>query len=222
MLSSYHPQTQFFEGAFLNDGKGLNNWDIFTHKPGTILDGTNGDIAVDRLMDLMNYIGVNSCRFSISWARILPRIQPFVTLSHYDVPQELEDIWILAKFPTAVSSICSLASTLVQDQEDFRYYANICFKFFGDRVKYWSTFNEPNVVAIRGYMSGIHSPSHCSLPFGNCTVGDSEREPFIAAHNIILSHPAAANIYRTKYQVFIECLVLDSIPTHKFSRIIYL
>ncbi|ONI10039.1 hypothetical protein PRUPE_4G024300 [Prunus persica] len=23
-----------FEGAFLNDGKGLNNWDVFTHKPG--------------------------------------------------------------------------------------------------------------------------------------------------------------------------------------------
>ncbi|KAM5588640.1 hypothetical protein ABKV19_006880 [Rosa sericea] len=49
-------------------------------------------------------------------------------------------------------------------------------------------------------MSGIHPPSHCSLPFGNCTVGDSEREPFIAAHNTILSHAAAVNIYRTKYQ----------------------
>lgn len=23
-----------FEGAFLSDGKGLNNWDVFTHKPG--------------------------------------------------------------------------------------------------------------------------------------------------------------------------------------------
>ncbi|KAK2454821.1 beta-glucosidase [Trifolium repens] len=36
-----------FEGAFLSDGKGLNNWDVFTHKPGTIMDGTNGDVAVD-------------------------------------------------------------------------------------------------------------------------------------------------------------------------------
>lgn len=86
-------------------------------------------------------------------------------------------------------------------REDFRYYADICFKFFGDRVKYWSTFNEPNVLAIRGYRSGIYPPSHCSLPFGNCISGDSEREPFIAAHNIILSHAAAVNIYRTKYQV---------------------
>jgi beta-glucosidase/6-phospho-beta-glucosidase/beta-galactosidase len=23
-----------FEGAYLSDGKGLNNWDVYTHKPG--------------------------------------------------------------------------------------------------------------------------------------------------------------------------------------------
>lgn len=201
----------------MSDGKGLNNWDIFTHKPGNILDGTNGDIAVDQYhlyqedLDLMNYIGVNSYRFSISWARILPKgrfgkvnragvdhynkfidalllrgIQPFVTLTHYDIPQELEDRYRSWLSPEV--------------QEDFRYYANTCFKFFGDRVKYWVTFNEPNVVVIRGYRSGIYPPSRCSFPFGNCTSGDSEVEPFIAAHNIILSHAAAVNIYRTKYQ----------------------
>ncbi|KAK8974099.1 hypothetical protein V6N11_064587 [Hibiscus sabdariffa] len=146
-----------FEGAFLSDGKGLNNWDIFTHKPGNIMDGSNGDIAVDHYhryqedLDLMQHIGVNSYRFSISWARILPKgrfgsvnkagimhynklintfllkghslvstsplcyldsniciryasdtriitlgnfisgIQPFVSLTHYDIPQELEN-----------------------------------------------------------------------------------------------------------------------------------
>lgn len=67
-----------FEGAYLSDGKGLSNWDIFSHEagktillwkiiifllgstintitkltlmiqlPGNILDGSNGDIAVD-------------------------------------------------------------------------------------------------------------------------------------------------------------------------------
>ncbi|MED6211012.1 hypothetical protein PIB30_069572 [Stylosanthes scabra] len=67
-------------------------------------------------IDLMEDLGVNTYRFSISWARILPKgrfgkvnvaginyynrlidalllkgIEPFVTLSHFDFPQELED-----------------------------------------------------------------------------------------------------------------------------------
>lgn len=86
-------------------------------------------------------------------------------------------------------------------RDDFRYYADICFKYFGDRVKHWVTFNEPNVVVIRGYRSGIYPPSRCSGSFGNCSKGDSEREPFIAAHNIILSHIAAFDLYQTKYKV---------------------
>ncbi|TYI78012.1 hypothetical protein E1A91_D06G181200v1 [Gossypium mustelinum] len=205
-----------FEGAFLSDGKGLNNWDVFTHKPGNIMDGSNGDTAVDHYhlyqedLDLMQDIGVNSYRFSISWARILPKgrfgsvnkagihhynklinslllkgIQPFVSLTHYDIPQELEN-----RYGAWLSS---------QVQEDFKYHADICFKYFGDRVKYWTTFNEPNVAVIRGYRSGIYPPSRCSSSFGNCSNGDSVKEPFIAAHNIILSHAAAVDVYRTKF-----------------------
>ncbi|KAJ6925549.1 beta-glucosidase 46-like isoform X1 [Populus alba x Populus x berolinensis] len=159
-----------FEGSYLSDGKGLSNWDIHTHTPGKIIDGSNGDTATDQYhlyledIDLMGSLGLSSYRFSISWARILPRgrfgdinkagisyynklidslllkgIQPFVTLVHYDIPEELEE----------------------------RY-------------------------------GGWLSP-RCH-PFGNCTHGDSEKEPFIAAHNMILAHATAVGVYRTKYQ----------------------
>ncbi|KAI3795698.1 hypothetical protein L1987_38355 [Smallanthus sonchifolius] len=206
-----------FEGGYLADGKGLSNWDIFSHEPGNIADGSNGDIAVDHYhrylkdVELMEYIGINTYRFSISWARILPNgrfgnvniagikhydklinaligkgIQPFVSLTHYDIPQELED-----RYGGWLSP---------QIRKDFAYYASICFKYYGDRVKYWATLNEPNVVAIRGYRSGIYPPARCSASFGNCSSGDSEREPFIAAHNMILSHSAAVDLYRAKYQ----------------------
>ncbi|XP_065877280.1 beta-glucosidase 46-like isoform X2 [Euphorbia lathyris] len=156
-------------------------------------------------------LGVNSYRFSISWARILPKgrfgdvnfvgiryynklidalllkgIQPFVTLVHFDLPQELE-----ARYKGFLSS---------ESQKDFGYYANICFKYFGDRVKLWATFNEPNYQVILGYRSGQFPPSRCSSYFGNCTEGNSENEPFVAAHNIILSHATAVQIYRTKYE----------------------
>ncbi|XP_009624454.2 beta-glucosidase 18 [Nicotiana tomentosiformis] len=206
-----------YEGAFLSDGKGLNNWDLFTHEAGHIKDGSNGDVAVDHYnryledVKLMADMGVNSYRFSISWARILPKgifgdvnmagiehynklidallqkgIQPFVTLTHYDIPQELEDRyggWLSSRI-----------------QDDFSYFADICFKYFGDRVKHWVTMNEPNLMADRGYRTGIYPPARCSGIFGNCSAGDSEREPFIAAHNMILSHAAAVSIYRTRYQ----------------------
>ncbi|KAK7264482.1 hypothetical protein RJT34_32091 [Clitoria ternatea] len=129
-----------YEGAYLSDGKGISNWDVFSHKPGNISDGCNGDVAVDQYnqyledIDLMEAIKVNSYRVSISWARILPRIQPFVILFHFDLPQELED-----------------------------------------RCGGW-----------------LSPQSH---------EGDSDKEPFVAAHNMILSHAAAVDIYRNKYQI---------------------
>jgi beta-glucosidase len=68
-----------YEGAFLTDGKGLNNWDVFAHEnPGKIVDGSNGDIATDQYhrymedIQSMNFLGVNSYRLSISWSRVLP------------------------------------------------------------------------------------------------------------------------------------------------------
>ncbi|OMO76758.1 Glycoside hydrolase, family 1 [Corchorus capsularis] len=45
-----------YEGGYLSDGKGLNNWDVYTHKPGNVIDGSNGDVVVDhynRYMDCM-------------------------------------------------------------------------------------------------------------------------------------------------------------------------
>lgn len=69
------------EGAYLDDNKGLNNWDVFTHtQAGRISDGRNGDVADDHYhrytedVDILHNLGVNSYRFSISWARILPSI----------------------------------------------------------------------------------------------------------------------------------------------------
>lgn len=86
------------------------------------------------------------------------------------------------------------------NREDFANYADFCFKTFGDRVKNWMTFNEPHVVAKLGYDDGSNAPGRCSKPEGNCTAGNSATEPYIAAHNLILSHAAAAQRYHQKYQ----------------------
>ncbi|XP_072958757.1 probable inactive beta-glucosidase 14 isoform X2 [Typha angustifolia] len=117
----------------------------------------------------------------------IPGIQPFATLNHYDIPQELE-----AQYGAWLSP---------EIQKDFGYFAEVCFKAFGDRVKFWLTFNEPNVLVKYDYLSGHYPPGRCSKPFGNCSFGDSTTEPYIAAHNVILSHAIAVDIYRRRYQV---------------------
>ncbi|XP_042501607.1 beta-glucosidase 18-like [Macadamia integrifolia] len=172
----------------------------------------------------MDFLGVNAYRFSISWSRVLPRgrfgevdptgvefynnlinslllkgIQPFVTLNHFDIPQELED-----RYGSWLNS---------QIQKDFGYFAEVCFKAFGDRVKYWVTFNEPNIMVKFGYITGKFPPNHCSTSNstqssdGGCKYGNPAIEPYIAAHNVILAHANAVSIYREKYQVDQEGMI---------------
>ena len=66
------------EGAYNEDGKGLNWWDTFSHIPGKVQNNDNGDVACDNYhryeedVKLMAKIGIKAYRFSISWARIIP------------------------------------------------------------------------------------------------------------------------------------------------------
>ena len=66
------------EGAWDEDGKGLNIWDLFVREEGHIKDGSDGDVACDSYhkykedVALLAAMGLTSYRFSISWARVLP------------------------------------------------------------------------------------------------------------------------------------------------------
>ena len=79
--------------------------------------------------------------------------------------------------------------------------AEICFKSFGDRVKYWTTINEPNEFTEMAYVWGLYPPAHCSPPFGNCFSGNSDTEPLIVVHNMLLAHAKAVKLYREQFQV---------------------
>ncbi|OVA11694.1 Glycoside hydrolase [Macleaya cordata] len=143
-------------------------------------------------------MGVDVYRFSISWSRILPQgtgdvnpeginfynnvinelvengIDPCVTLFHFDLPTALQE---------AYNGF--LDSRIV---DDFKNYADICFKNFGDRVKRWTTINEPSIFVEYGHKMGLSVPD------------DPTKYPYIATHNIILSQAAAATLYKQKYQ----------------------
>lgn len=87
-------------------------------------------------------------------------------------------------------------------RNDYKDYAEICFKEFGDRVKHWITFNEPLSFCVAGYASGgMFAPGRCSPWEGNCSAGDSGREPYTACHHQLLAHAETVRLYKEKYQV---------------------
>ncbi|KAI8545751.1 hypothetical protein RHMOL_Rhmol07G0062300 [Rhododendron molle] len=87
-----------YEGAWKEGGKGPSIYDIFIHKyPDKFLNRSYGDMAVDFYqrykedVQLTKFMGMDGFRFSVSWPRVLPRLKPFVTIFHWDLPQALED-----------------------------------------------------------------------------------------------------------------------------------
>ncbi|KAK8942219.1 Beta-glucosidase 13 [Platanthera guangdongensis] len=122
-----------------------------------------------------------------------PGIEPYATIFHWDLPQALDDEY----------------GGFLGDKilEDFKNYAEICFKTFGDRVKHWITMNEPLMFTTLGYGLGMHAPGHCTDGLDvqgqftiHCPTGDSLREPYIVSHNILRAHSEAVHLYREKYK----------------------
>lgn len=84
----------------------------------------------------------------------------------------------------------------------FLDFAELCFKEFGDKVKHWTTLNEPHTYSVNGYATGGMAPGRCSAwKNPNCTGGDSGTEPYLVSHHLLLAHAAAVKLYRHKYQV---------------------
>lgn len=167
------------EGAWDVDGKGVSTADVATggavdkHREYTdgVIDGTfypsheaidlyhhyKGDIA------LLAEMGFKCFRTSIAWTRIFPigdevqpneeglkfydnlfdeclkyGIEPVVTISHYEMPYGLVE-----KYGSW------------RDRKLVDFYVNYCqaiFTRYKDKVKYWMTFNEINVIALHPFI----------------------------------------------------------------------
>lgn len=183
------------EGGAYEDGKGLNIWDVFSKRPGKVVNNENGDVACDHYhryledIQLMKEMGVKAYRLSLSWARILPEgigevnqkgidfynriidalvqngITPYITLFHWDLP------YALHKKGGWLNNECV---------EWFSEYARVVAENFSDRVKHFFTMNEPQIFIGLGYVSGIHAPGYQVSP----------NETFQMAHNTLKAHGA--------------------------------
>ncbi|WP_159649574.1 family 1 glycosylhydrolase [Erysipelothrix aquatica] len=189
------------EGGWDADGKGLGEWDVFSHESPLNINGATGDVSADFYhryeedIDMMKASGQNTYRFSISWARIIPNgvgevneagidfynrvidyclkndIEPNVTLFHYDLPNVL-----------ALKGGWENRDIV----DAFEKYAEICFKAFGDRVKLWVTINE-----LRYY-------SYCSNIVGNYPPNEKQnfQRYFTVIYHEVLASSQAVAIYR--------------------------
>lgn len=150
-------------------------------------------------LNLIQSMGFNAYRISISWARIFPSgeelqpseeglkyyeaiiddvlekdIEPIVTLSHFDLPLNLYEKYGAWKSRNMI--------------ELFERYAEAVFQYFKDKVKYWITFNEFNVLHHLPFLGG-------GLSFG----ADDNQEQVIwqAAHYQLVASARAIKLGKT-------------------------
>ena len=188
------------EGA--SDKRAKMTWDEFFEKdPIRFFDGVGPETTCDVYnhykedFSIMKDLGLKTYRTSISWARLFPEegkinqeavdfyndlidemikngVEPFMNLFHFDIPMYLQEQggWESKK-----------AIDLYVE------FAKACFELYGDRVKYWFTFNEPVCCADGGYLDDRHYPN----------VVDFKRTIQVG-YNIHVAHAKAVLAYKEK------------------------
>ncbi|MEK3854151.1 glycoside hydrolase family 1 protein [Cytobacillus sp. FSL H8-0458] len=192
------PQT---EGAAQSDGKKPNIYDYwYSIEPESFHNKVGPEHTSDfyhrykQDIQLMKEVGHNSFRTSIQWSRLIPKgdgkvnlqavnfynrvideliandIEPFMNLYHFDMPMCMQEKggWESREVINA-----------------YVKFAETCFRLFGDRVKYWFTFNEPIVPVEAGYLYNLHYPK----------IVDFKRGAQVA-HNTIVAHAKAVEIFK--------------------------
>jgi beta-glucosidase len=205
------------EGALTADGRGRSIWDGFAGP-----SGDTGAVACDFYrrypedVALLRALGVDVFRFSVAWPRVVPGgtgrvnhagldfydrlvdalleagVEPVVTLFHWDLPQALED---RGGWPARATA------------EAFARYAAIVADRLGDRVRLWTTHNEPYCAAWLGYVTGEHAPGRRDVAAGAA-----------AAHHVLLSHGLAVAAIRQTCPGAEVGIVLDSWPQDAASE----
>ncbi len=189
------------EGAYNEDGKKDGVWDHFTHLPGYVDYAETGDVACDHYhrfredVAIMKKLGLKSYRFSVSWPRVIPEgtgkvnekglkfysdlvdeliaagIEPMVTLFHWNYPMALYEKggWKNDESP-----------------DWYAAYVKVVVEALSDRVKYWMTFNEPQLFIGGGHHIAFHAPFE----------KNSQKDMMRIYRNLFLAHGKGISVIR--------------------------
>jgi len=154
-----------------SEGSPEVNWSYKSTKDG-VADGHYSGRAcdfwnyLDRDIELMKDLGVTAFRFSFEWADVEPEpgtidraaiaryhemfdklkaanIEPWMTLHHFTQPMWFEK---LGGFE------CE------DNMPHFIEFSKLMVEEFGDRVKWWFTFNEPGIYVMQSFINGRWIP----------------------------------------------------------------
>lgn len=162
------------EGNFNKRNKNLFDY-WYEIEPEAFFDRVGPDVASNFYnsykedIAMIKEIGLNSLRTSIQWTRLIKNFEtgevdedgvkfynnvideiikngmiPVMNLHHFDLPIELYEKY------------GGWESKHVVDL--FVKFAKVAFDLFADRVKYWTTFNEPIVIVEGEYLYKFHYP----------------------------------------------------------------
>jgi len=188
------------EGAVAEDGRGPSIWDEFCDRPGVVVGGDTGTVAADHYhrwesdIDLMQQLGLDAYRLSLSWSRILPTGSGAVNAKGLDFYDRLVDRLCAVGITPAVTLFHWDLPLALQEQggwmnRDTSYrlgeYAQVVGERLSDRVGMWMPLNEPVVHTLYGHALGVHAPG-LALGF----------EAFQAAHHQLLGHGLAVEALR--------------------------
>ena len=207
------------EGGTSEGGRTASIWDTFSATPGSTFHGDTGEQACDHFhrwpedVEILGNIGVSAYRLSFSWTRLQPSgsgplnpegvsfyrallvdlrarsVTPWVTLYHWDLPQELEDLGGWPNRDTAHA---------------FEAYVALVVTEFADLVRHWITINEPYCAAFLGYGFGVHAPGRKSIS-----------DAVAAGHHLMLAHGLATATIRSiapTARIGISNIVMTSNP----------
>ena len=191
------------EGAAYEGGKGRSVWDTACENGHFVFDKHTARVGCDHYhrfredVALMKQMGLKAYRFSVNWPRLLPHgtgevnpdgvrfynelidellkagIEPYLTVFHWEYPYELflKGGWLNPDSP-----------------KWFAEYAGKVSELFSDRVKYFSTVNEPQCFIGCGLYKAEHAPFLVYPP----------EEALLAWHNALKGNGLAVRAIREK------------------------
>lgn len=229
-----------FEGGVLETSKGLSVADVMTAGahgvPRVITDGVlegnyyPNHVGIDFYhrykedIAMFADLGFKCFRTSIAWSRIFPNgdetepneeglqfydnvfdellkygIEPVITLSHFEIPYH-----IAKEYGGFMNR---------QTVDFFVKFAEVVFRRYKDKVKYWMTFNEINNQM--NYHNDIFGWTNSGAHFGDYE--NPEEAMYICGHHTLLASALAVKVGKEINPDFLIGNMIAMVPIYPFS-----